>query len=105
MDLFVQAWLEFGNEQRGSLNIQIQPNLPNSTRPDDDLLYRKRLPFLNTIIFILKYNLSILRGVMIHHMLNNYLTYERLCNCRAKKADRSNNSDHISSTEFFLLTI
>ena len=31
--------------KRGSLNIQIQPNLPNSTRPDDDLLDRKRLPF------------------------------------------------------------
>ena len=51
---------------KGTLNIQIQPNLPNSTRPDDDLLDRKRLPFLNTILFILKYNLSILRGVMIH---------------------------------------
>ena len=30
---------------KGTLNIQIQPNLPNSTRPDDDLLDRKRLPF------------------------------------------------------------
>ena len=44
---------------KGTLNIQIQPNLPNSTRPDDDLLDRKRLPFLNTILFILKYNLPI----------------------------------------------
>ena len=56
---------------KGTLNIQIQPNLPNSTRPDDDLLDRKRLPFLNTILFILKYNLSLLRGVMIHNNNND----------------------------------
>ena len=50
---------------KGTLNIQIQPSLPNSTRPDDDLLDRKRLPSLNTILFILKYNLIIIIIVII----------------------------------------